>query len=237
MNALDFSPALKELLSSNRLVGKSGKSFDNLGSRSTFNNLVVLRNLFLALKPASTLEIGLAFGASSLVFTESHRELNCQPQKQHIAIDPFQTDYWDACGWLVNERAGLAGYLELIERYSCYELPALAQRNSKFGLVYIDGSHQFEDVFVDFYYISRLVEMGGVVAFDDSSDKQVAKVLRFIDANLNSGWERVDLAPYRADAGKSLKWRVGKLLGKQQLVAYRKIGDGSRNAGDAFKQF
>lgn len=137
MNALDFSPALKELLSSNQLVGKSGKSFDNLGSRSTFNNLVVLRNLFLALKPARTLEIGLAFGASSLIFTESHRELNRPPQKQHIAIDPFQSDYWDACGLMVNERAGLGGYLELVERYSCFELPALAQKNLKFGLVFL----------------------------------------------------------------------------------------------------
>jgi len=237
MNALDFSPALTELLSSNQLVGKSGKSFDNLGSRSTFNNLVVLRNLFLALKPARTLEIGLAFGASSLIFTESHRELNRPPQKQHIAIDPFQSDYWDACGLMVNERAGLGGYLELVERYSCFELPALAQKNLKFGLVYVDGSHQFEDVFVDFYFINRLVEDGGIVAFDDSSDRQVAKVLRFIDANLNSGWERVDLAPFRADGGKSLKWRVGGLLGKQQLVAYKKIGNGLRNADDAFKQF
>ena len=237
MNALDFSPALKELLSSNQLVGKSGKSFDNLGSRSTFNNLVVLRNLFLALKPARTLEIGLAFGASSLIFTESHRELNRPPQKQHIAIDPFQSDYWDACGLMVNERAGLGGYLELVERYSCFELPALAQKNLKFGLVYVDGSHQFEDVFVDFYFINRLVEDGGIVAFDDSSDRQVAKVLRFIDANLNSGWERLDLAPFRADGGKSLKWRVGGLLGKQQLVAYKKIGNGLRNADDAFKQF
>lgn len=237
MNALDFSPALTELLSSNQLVGKSGKSFDNLGSRSTFNNLVVLRNLFLALKPARTLEIGLAFGASSLIFTESHRELNRPPQKQHVAIDPFQSDYWDACGLMVNERAGLGGYLELVERYSCFELPALAQKNLKFGLVYVDGSHQFEDVFVDFYFINRLVEDGGIVAFDDSSDRQVAKVLRFIDANLNSGWERVDLAPFRADGGKSLKWRVGGLLGKQQLVAYKKIGNGLRNADDAFKQF
>lgn len=237
MNTLDFSLPLRELLSSHQLVGRSGRLFDNLGSRSTFNNLVVLRNLFLELKPARTLEIGLAFGASSLIFTEGHRELGRPPQKQHIAIDPFQTDYWDACGLLANERAGLAGYLELIERYSCYELPELTQRNLKFGLVYIDGSHQFEDVFVDFYYISRLVEKGGIVAFDDSSDKQVAKVLRFIDANLNSGWERVDLAPYRADAGKSLKWRVGRLLGKQQLVAYKKIGNGLRTADDAFKQF
>ena len=62
-------------------------------------------------------------------------------------------------------------------------------------------------------------------------------MLRFIDANLSSGWERVDLAPFRADGGKSLKWRVGGLLGKQQLVAYKKIGNGVRNADHVFNEF
>ena len=54
----------------------------------------------------------------------------------------------------------------------------------KFQLIYIDGSHRFEDVFCDFYFVRYLLAVGGYVMFDDSSDSEVAKVVRFVRKNL-----------------------------------------------------
>ena len=35
-------------------------------------------------------------------------------------------------------------------------------------MIYVDGSHNFEHVFIDAYYSVQLLDMGGVVLFDDS---------------------------------------------------------------------
>jgi hypothetical protein len=47
------------------------------------------------------------------------------------------------------ERAGLMGYMDFRQAYSALELPKLIEQGTQFGLVYVDGSHLFEDVFVD----------------------------------------------------------------------------------------
>jgi hypothetical protein len=62
------------MLKENRTIGRSGKVFDNLGSNSTLNNLLFIRRTMQGRKPAGTLEIGLAFGASTLVFAWDDRE-------------------------------------------------------------------------------------------------------------------------------------------------------------------
>ena len=56
-------------------------------------------------------------------------------------------------GRLKLEEAGLIGYVEVREQLSGLVLPKMVEENLKFGLVYIDGSHRFEDVFCDFYFV------------------------------------------------------------------------------------
>lgn len=55
----------------------------------------------------------------------------------------------------------------------------MVEENPKFGLVYIDGSHGFEEVFSDFYFV-RYPMACGYLLFDDGSDPEVAKVLHFL---------------------------------------------------------
>ena len=74
---------------------------------STKNNLWALRLLLLELKPQNTLEIGLAFGASSLVIASTHQDLEHLPNYQHVAIDPYQSTTWDNTGKVMLEKAGL----------------------------------------------------------------------------------------------------------------------------------
>jgi cephalosporin hydroxylase len=225
------------MIETGRLVGRTGKQFENLDALSTPNNLFTLRRLILALKPERTLEIGLSFGGSALMFAATHRDLNRSPANQHVAIDPFQSTVWDSCGLMALERAALREYIDFRAVFSAIELPRMMTAGDRFGLVYIDGSHLFEDVFVDAYFVTRLLEPGSVVTFDDSSNRHVSKVLSFLRTNYKDLLEEIDLRPYRAPGHNGLKYMVTRRLGKAQLTAFRRIGPVKRNWDAAFARF
>jgi predicted O-methyltransferase YrrM len=237
LESLAFCPVLQEMLRTKSTRGKSNKKFEELDALSSLNNLVTLRNLCLSIKPERTLEIGLCFGGSALIFTSSHRDLRHRPERQHVAVDPFQMTVWDEAGLLAVEKAGLAGFLDVRPTFSHLELPALLSQKTAFDLVYIDGSHLFEDVFVDFYYIARLLNSHGVVVFDDCADPNVAKVLGFAANNLSLSLEELDLSRHRLDGGRPWRYRIAKFLAKNQLRAFRKTGNASRNWDAPFADF
>jgi len=232
-----FCPVLEEMIQTGATSGRSGKRYNQLGALSTSNNLHTLRQLQLRLKPRRTLEIGLSFGGSCLLFTASHREINGRAGRQHMALDPFQKEAWDDSGLLAVERAGLSDYLDFHPEFSSVALPRLVEKGEQFDLVYVDGSHLFEDVFVDAYYTSRLLPEGGIVAFDDCRDAHVQKVIRFIRQNLRQSLEEVDLAPFRNDQGRSARYRLARLMGRTQMRAFRRIGTLSRPWNAPFNNF
>lgn len=236
-NPFVFCPVLMELLLSGQTVGKSGKVFSDVGALSTRNNLLTLHRLFVETKPERTLEIGLSFGGSALLFTSAHRALGRLPASQHMALDPYQETVWDSTGIMAVERAGLGGYLDFRSAFSAFELPRMIERGDRFGLVYVDGSHLFEDAFVDAYFVLRLLTQGGIVAFDDSSTKGVGKVIRFIRSNMRPSLAEVDLSPYRNDSKTSLPYRLARHLGKIQLTAFRRVGSVAREWNARFVDF
>jgi hypothetical protein len=79
----------------------------------------------------------------------------------------------------------------------------------------------FADVFVDFYYLEKMITQGGIILFDDASDWQVAKAIKIILKHYPK-WHRIPLEPYRYDKGRCVKYRLAKLVGKTQLVGLQK---------------
>jgi len=233
---LDFCPELVRIYSAGHVVSPSGKRFDT-GGCSTVNNLLVLRNVFQNLRPRRTLEVGLAFGGSCLTFAALHREAGVETSRQHVAIDPFQTSVWERLGILAVERAGLSGYVEVREGLSCLQLPKMVERGEEYDMVYIDGSHLFEDVFVDAYFASRLLSAGGIMLFDDCRIPHVKKAIRFIRTNLADSLEEVDIGPFREDKGKSLKYRAARALHEVQMTAFKRIGPAVRKWDASFRDF
>jgi predicted O-methyltransferase YrrM len=234
---LDFCPPLRNLYETRHTVGRLGKVFDDLGALSTINNLLTLRALIFELKPEHTLEIGMAFGGSALTFGQSHKDLGREPLKQHTAIDPAQSKYWDDAGRLALENASLAGYVEVIEAYSSQALPQLVEKGRRFGMAYIDGSHQFEDVLIDFVFTHEMLEVGGIILFDDSTDSQVAKVLRFIEANYDEIYAPVSLTRFRVGLGAKVKYSLASYLRRSQMRGYRKLKEGRQNWNKPLKTF
>lgn len=237
LDLFNFCPELVEMISSRRVSGRSGKTFEGLGALSSFNTLVILRNLYLDLKPRRSLEVGLCFGASALLFTGSYRAAGKPAKRQHVALDPFQSGVWDDAGLVQIERAGLAPFLDFRSAYSRAELPRALEEGARFDLIYIDGSHLFEDVFVDAFYCCRLLTEGGIVAFDDCSNPHVAKVIRFLQRNCADGLDELDLEPYRANRVPSFRYRVARLLDRVQVRAFRRIGGVERAWNAPFHKF
>ena len=109
----------------------------------------------------------------------------------------------------------------------------MIQAGNKFDLIYVDGSHLIEDVFVDAYFAIRLLSNGGIVVFDDSSNQHVAKVLRFLRKTVPH-LEEIDLSLYRQDR---LAYRIGRLFGKVQLSAFRRVGNVERVWNAPYRSF
>jgi hypothetical protein len=213
----------------------TGRVYEGLPALSTINNLHVIHELMRETRALRTLEIGLSFGGSALVFCACHRELGHPPAAQHTALDPFQTTVWDSCGLMAVDRAGLAGYMDFHQAYSALELPRLIEGGARFGLVYVDGSHLFEDVFVDAYFVTRLLTKEGVVAFDDSSNPHIAKVIRFLRTS-TQGLEELDLSHYR-EMRDRFSYRLARYFRKVQLTAFRRVGNVDRAWDAPFHSF
>ena len=223
-------PALGKLLSSTELTGKTGKKVSTRGF-STLNNLWVLSCLFAEIKPSRTLEVGMALGASSTLFSSLHRQQNPQAVGVHHAIDPFQSEHYDSCTPVFLEQNNLEGVTVLHEKLSSLALPSLVEHGLKFGLIYIDGSHLFEDTFIDFYYSAMLCDVGGCIALDDCRDSHGLKLVRFVRTNLRDFFEEVSPYPYQlgSKAKRMLKEFAAKPLGQQQMVVFRKKREGGRD--------
>jgi hypothetical protein len=235
-SAFKLCPVLNDLVLPGCVVGKSGRIFKDLGALTSRNTLETIHRLMLHLAPARTLEIGLAFGGSALVICATHKALGHQSDCQHVVIDPYQRTVWDSCGLLALDRAALSHFVDFREQPSALVLPKMLEDGTRFSLVYIDGSHLFEDVFVDAYYVVRLLALGGIVAFDDSTNPHIAKVLGFLRGSIGGALEEVDLRPFR-DRHARFPYRFARLLGKVQLTAFRRVGNVERAWNAPFSSF
>ena len=218
---------LLDLYAGKPVAGRSGAVFEGLGSLSTRRNLHFLRAVMLVLRPIRTIEIGLALGGSALAIAATHRELGATRPDAHTAIDLAQSGHWDGVASLLLTRAGLDRLVRIIERPSSLALAALAcDPDERFDMAYVDGSHQFEDVFVDFYFLASLLRPGAIVLFDDCSDPHVAKALRFISRNRRETFEDFPLDPFLEGLRERARRRLAGWLGRRQMRAFRKRADG-----------
>jgi predicted O-methyltransferase YrrM len=123
-----------------------------------------------------TLEVGCAFGLSSLHICEALRN---RPGASHLIIDPMQMDDWHGVGVAHLERAGI-GFFNLISKPSELALPDLLRNQPEsFDLIFIDGWHTFDQTMLDMFYANRLVRMGGYIVVDDCNWESVAAAVSY----------------------------------------------------------
>ena len=142
-----------------------------------------LRDLLIAHHVESVIEVGLAYGSSALAIGEALCSSGATTVS-HIIIDPFQTTSYDNVGWDAMIAAGLADHTTLIAEPSSVALPRLITDEVRVDAAFVDGSHRFHEVFVDLYFLRKLVRPGGLIILDDAEWPSVATALRYFDLNL-----------------------------------------------------
>jgi len=150
----------------------------------------VLRDLLLAERPSTVIEIGLAYGSSALAIAEAL--VTAGPdQARHVILDPYQ-EHFHGCGWAAITEAGLAGLCRHVPERSQVALPRLLGEGFAADAAFVDGSHIFHNVFVDLFYLRELVRPGGLVILDDCGYPSVATAARYFE--VNTGWEPEPIA-------------------------------------------
>jgi len=235
---MDIKSAIPEFLDKLLLSGQvEGESrIIQLQGASTRNNLFQIAACLDDIQPLKSLEIGLATGISALLITHWYKTNMAKAKAQHIALDPFQSDL-DNAGLRQIKDAELSGYFQHIPKCSYQALPEMLENNERFQFIYIDGSHLFEDVFIDIFYGARLLDEGGVLLLDDATWPDVRKVINFIRRNMSDSLEEVDMLNYRQIEKRTLKYKVGRKLGKVQMVGFRKKSDPTRSWDSKLVEF
>ena len=187
------------------------------GTKISASQGMWLYDLCLSIKPKSTLEIGMAYGYSTLYFLAA---IARNQIGHHTAIDPFQRSCWYGIG-LTHAQAlappeGSDSTFLLIEDYSNRVSTDLERSNSTFEVIFIDGNHRFDDVLVDFYLYAPLCPFGGHIIFDDIWMRSIQTVVAFVRAN------RTDFVEIRA--------------GEPNICVFQRVGDDSRKWND-FHEF
>jgi predicted O-methyltransferase YrrM len=136
-----------------------------------------LQELIADVRPRTSLEIGMAYGVSTLFICEALER--ARTDARHIVMDPYQRSLWRGIGLQNAERAGYGHMLEFHEERSEFLLPRLVERGTALDFAFIDGWHTFDQVMMEFYYINRMLRIGGVVAFDDADRPTVNRAVRY----------------------------------------------------------
>ncbi|MEI6613859.1 MAG: class I SAM-dependent methyltransferase [Chrysiogenales bacterium] len=143
-----------------------------------------LYDLCLSVRPEATLEIGMAYGYSTLFLLAAIAK---NRTGHHTAIDPYQHSDWHGIGCAHANAVALAAGLDaaflLIEDRSDRVATDLARSKSVFDLIFIDGNHRFDDVLVDFYLYAPLCAIGGHIALDDVLMSSIQTVVAFVREN------------------------------------------------------
>ena len=154
---------------------------------------VFLQRIIRGHKPKYTLEIGCAYGISSLYICEALRDVASSPK--HIVIDyaqffPYHRwagepgSGWEGIGLENLKRAGYESMVEFHEERSHECLPGLLKKGVKIDFALVDGAHTFDYVMVDFFFIDKLLNVGGIIVFDDTGYSSIRKVCRYVLTNM-----------------------------------------------------
>jgi len=166
---------LQSILETKTFRNSEGKVIE-VHSETSKQQCEFLQSIIQDNKFKNSLEIGFAFGASTLAITEAV----AQNGGYHLVIDKFENSHWGGSGLDLLQQAGYSEKLEFKEEFCYRVLPKLLEDGRKFDFTYIDSTKQFDWLLVDFFYIDKILETNGIIVFDDAHMPGIRKLIRFI---------------------------------------------------------
>ncbi len=166
-----------------------------------------LRDAVIAAGATRSIEVGLGYAIATLFICDGL--LHNGNDVRHVVIDPFQHEslpgestLFGGAGVRALQRAGVRALVELYEEGSELVLPRMLSNGRRFDFAFIDGSHRFENVFLDLVFCGRLLQEGDVVFVDDTHHPPVAHAVAFCTSQL--GWTVEE----EGEDGPSEAWTV-----------------------------
>jgi hypothetical protein len=155
-------------------------------------------------KKLNILEIGLAYGTSSLILM--NQALNFKYKTNYDIIDPNQTTYWENIG-IIN----IENFLNYVKKknkinkinlnYKLYEessVTKMPKLRKKYDIIFIDGAHSEEIVIQDLMNSDKHLVNNGLMIIDDVLHKGVKDaVLQFIKKYKN--YKRISVNENRTE--------------------------------------
>jgi predicted O-methyltransferase YrrM len=143
---------------------------------------MILWNLARQLRPELIIETGFGRGTSAAFFLSAMAPWN----GKLISIDPAFRHWAGDIGSSYIKRLGGSGRHEIVERPSEVVLAMMLEQapSRSLKLSYVDGSHHFDGALMDFVYLDRMTEVGGVIGIDDAHAPAMRTLASFIANNL-----------------------------------------------------
>lgn len=159
-----MSDVLKDILSSNTVS-------DGLHTYPLKDNMDeeegrLITEMFREARPSESVEVGCAYGISALFACDAMREAG--HAYHHTIIDPHQSTDWRGIGLKNLREAGHERHVHLIEEPFEIALPRLLSEGRRIQAAIIDGWHTFDHTLIDFFYVNKMLDVGGVVIIDDT---------------------------------------------------------------------
>lgn len=186
------NPVLERLYRTGTVVHRNGKTKPLVPPGVPPAKGDYLFRLVRALRPAQTLEIGFAYGVSTLFIAEALRQ---NGRGRHIVIDPYEHTKFDDLGLRHVEEAGLDPWVTFYEEPAESCLPRLALEGVDVDIAFNDSGHLFDHVVTEFVLLTPLLHPGSVLVFDDPWLPGVARACDFVATNRPDFAEVVEAAP------------------------------------------
>lgn len=169
---------LFNILRSQTVVDEEGTAYP-LHSHTGEAQGLLLQKLIMEIKPKKSLEIGLAYGISSLFILDALAQIKCN-ETVHYILDPEPDVYWNNIGLLNIRKAKFESMVDFRKLRSDDGLIQLIQEKQRVQFAYVDTTKVFDVVFADFYLINKILDVGGVIVFDDCGFPGIRKLVRYI---------------------------------------------------------
>lgn len=186
-------PVLQNILETGLVEKPNGERIRNVANISVENS-AALYHTVRDQAPETVVEIGMAQGVSTLSILAALAE---NGKGRLISIDPY-------IGWPTGmstalhqiSRARRSDRHRHMHECSYTALPRLMDEGIIPDLVYIDGNHNFDYAFTDFFLADKLIRPGGLMGFNDAGWRSVFRIIRFLKKyrhyqELNVGLPRV----------------------------------------------
>jgi predicted O-methyltransferase YrrM len=238
---------LSDIFETKQVQDKEG-NFLPLHSNTTREQCEFLQDIIREISPDSSVEVGLAYGISTVAILDALQALG--KPFHHIVIDPFQQD-WKNIGLFNIERAGFADKVTFYRKFSDQVLPELYLQEKKVRFAYIDSTKVFDVLLTDVYFIGKMLQVGGVLVLDDCGFPGIRMLVRYLSQHpsyrVHRGFYKdqpsarkkilkdayyslIRLLPFKSRIFTGYNFRKDEELGvNYSCVAFKKIKEDDRN--------